>query len=290
MMPAPLDELLAALPATARVGIFARDLSSGREYEHHADDSFGTASVIKIAIALSLFASAEEGKIDLHKPVKLQNEDIFDIGYDDCGILKCFDGTGITPFNACALMLSMSDNTATNLLVRLLTKERVNGHLQKWGYKETRLTIDRLATDIVYAPDNYVGVSTAREMGKLLEEIARPTHISATSAEAIQKMMIAQQINHKIPRLLPSIRTLFPPHASIEWVASKTGEISAAGISNDAAIIKTADGRLLLLAIFTIGIVDEDSNRRIACIDHRSARFMADASLVIYNELMKKVS
>ena len=66
----------------------------------------------------------------------------------------------------------------------------------------------------------------------MLEGILHATYVNRTHADALIAMMTMQSINHKIPRLLPSIRTVFQDHASILRIASKSGEMSSAGIND----------------------------------------------------------
>lgn len=271
---------------SAQVGIAAKNLSSGKSYFLNEHKLFGTASVIKICIALTLFKKVENGKIDINKLVFLQKDEIFDSGLGDCGVLKYFEkDSGISLYNACLLMLALSDNTATNLILRFVKRKDVNDFLARYGFLKTRLTVDKLSLDLLKKPKNFVGMTTPLELIKILEGIIKKSFISAKHSSTILQMMSVQQINHKIPRLLPSTKNYSNKYAEIDTIASKTGELSIAGITNDVAVITTTHGKKIIMVIFTKGIEDSRKGLKAACIDHASTRFIAQRALDIYNYL-----
>ena len=274
------------LPKNAKIGIAAKNLKTNKTFFLNENKEFGTASVIKIAIALTLFKKAEEGKLDLYNVQKLRQDEIFDAGLGDCGILKYFEPkSGISLYNTCLLMLALSDNTATNLVLRFVKKEEVNALLKKYNFKNTKLTVDKLSLKLIQEPTNYVGTSTPKEFMAILEGIISHRFLSAKHSEAILQMMSLQQINHKIPRILPTVKSYTDKQAEIKGIDSKTGELSVAKISNDVATINTKDNQKIIMAIFTQNIVDKNKGLKTASIDHASAQFIAATAYSLYNNL-----
>jgi beta-lactamase class A len=282
-----ITEFIQALPGNSKIGVAAVNLANEKQFLFRAEDVFGTASVIKIAIALTLFKKAEQGELDLYQTFLLEKEDLFDIGFDDCGVLKYFQPrTPMSLYNACVLMLAMSDNTATNFILRFVPSAEINSFLKKQGFKKTQITISRLAEVMLAgAENNYVGLSTPWESVEVLNGLVRNTFLTPEHSEMIIRMMTAQQINHKIPRLLPSIRNNVQKTATITRIASKSGEFSTVKIDNDVAIIYTNGAPPMIMAIYTMGIKENQEDRRVACIDSSSARFIGDLAFKVYTYL-----
>jgi beta-lactamase class A len=286
------NSLLASLknlPRDVKIGIAAKNITTDKTYFFHEHDVFGAASVIKIAVACTLFQEAEKGNLDPYKSIEILDDDIFDAGLGDCGVLKYFNReSGISLYNACFLMLALSDNTATNVVLRFVSQLKVNQFLADNNFEKTRLTAQRISNDLLGQSKNYLGNSTPSEMLYLLEGLCTNRFLTEKYSKAILQMMSLQQIDHKIPRMLPSLKNYSNKKAEIVEIASKTGEISPARINNDVAVITTKDKQKIVIVIFTAGIKDKDSDLYAACIDHESAKLMAGLALVLYNTLKRE--
>jgi beta-lactamase class A len=115
-----------------KVNLFAKNLDTGVVYELGGDDRVPTASTIKIAIMVEAFARVAEGKAKWTDELILAKEK--KVG--GSGILPEFaDGLHLTFRDGVMLMMILSDNTATNLVVDVLTADAVNARMESRGVK-----------------------------------------------------------------------------------------------------------------------------------------------------------
>jgi beta-lactamase class A len=154
------------------------------------------------------------------------------------------------------LMIAISDNTATNMLIATVGTKNVDDRMVAYGLRLTRLyrPTFRMGKPDVFPEEEKefgVGASTPREMARLMELIARGKAVTAEASKEMQALLEKQQDNDMIARRLPETKGL--------QVASKSGATSeqqrdAAGkegaIRNDAAIVVTPRGRYVI-AVFT---------------------------------------
>jgi len=119
-----------------KVSLYAKNLDTGAVYELGGNERVPTASTIKVAIMVEAFARVNEGKVKWTDELVLTKEK--KIG--GSGILAEFaDGLHLSFRDAVTLMMIMSDNTATNLVIDVLSADAVNARMQSLGFKETRL-------------------------------------------------------------------------------------------------------------------------------------------------------
>jgi beta-lactamase class A len=142
------------------------------------------------------------------------------------------------------MMIIVSDNVATGMLVRLLGKDRINQTMREWGLSATDLVWQMtLGADI-----RDYAVSTPRELGRLMELIATDAVISPAACAAMRDHLRRQQYLDQIPRYLP-----YNPYAgefSEEQpltIANKTGFYT--GVRCDAAIIGTPRGAFVITTL-----------------------------------------
>jgi beta-lactamase class A len=169
----------------------------------------------------------------------------------------------VTVRDLATLMIIVSDNTATDLLLDVVGKAAVNATLTQLGFERTR--VDLTCREILYhltdpqsalAAESDISawrrwridpksksltdlkhnnVSTPREMAKLLELVHDGHAASPTACASMMRILQSQQVNDRIPLLLPR---------SVE-VAHKTGELP--GIRNDAGIVYSPSGPYLFV-------------------------------------------
>jgi beta-lactamase class A len=130
-----LEGELARFPA--RAGLYVKHLSTGEEAGVRADESFSSASVIKIPILVRAFQLAEEKKLDLDERVPIQRADL----RDGSGVLQYHDlGLAPTIRDLLTQMVITSDNTATDLLtLRVGGVDALNEWLGRSGYDAIRM-------------------------------------------------------------------------------------------------------------------------------------------------------
>src|SRR4030095_8449083 len=179
-----------------KVSLYAKNLDTGAVYEFGGDDRVPTASTIKIAVMVEAFARVAEGKVKWTDELVLTKEK--KVG--GSGILPEFaDGLKLTLRDAVTLMMIMSDNTATNLVIDVLSADAINARMEALGLKETRL-MRRVFGGGVRAEgkkeENKVfglGRTSPREMVLLLEKLERGEVINAAASKEMLELMKREQ-------------------------------------------------------------------------------------------------
>src|SRR5260370_6439182 len=145
------------------------DLTPGQKYLLHAAEVLPTASSIKIAILAELYRQAQQGKIKLGDVYTLQSSDL--VGGSGVAGALTPGVTRLTIRDVAALMISVSDNSATNIIIDRIGIENVNALLDSLGLTHTRLR--RKMMDVKAAAEGREHVATPREMVQLLEDLYR---------------------------------------------------------------------------------------------------------------------
>jgi beta-lactamase class A len=179
-----------------KVSLFAKNLDTGAVYELAGDDRVPTASTIKLAIMVEAFARVAEGKAKWTDELILTKEK--KVG--GSGILNEFaDGLHLTFRDAVTLMMLMSDNTATNLVIDVLTADAVNARMELLGLKETRLMrrVFGGGTSLEGKKEENkvfgLGRTTPREMVMLLEKLERGEVINPAASKEMLELMKREQ-------------------------------------------------------------------------------------------------
>jgi beta-lactamase class A len=200
------DEIASMVKAfRGRMGVAAIDLRTGASVAVDADARFPTASTIKTAVMIEAWHQSAEGRLPMETRIPLATAD--KVG--GSGVLRGLgDGLSLTVADLVHLMIVLSDNTATNLLIERLGTARVNARLDSYGLSETRLfrpTFRDGRPDVL--PDLErefgLGMTTPREMAKLMALIAQGKAVSASASEAMLATLRRQQDRAMIPRNLP---------------------------------------------------------------------------------------
>ena len=269
-----LDALLDTFKTEAEnfsghVGLAAQRIDADAAILFNADDSFPTASVIKLVVLAEYFAQLATGEITPDRPVVVQAEDV--VG--GSGVLKDLQpGLQLAIHNLATLSITVSDNTAANLLIEQVGGlDRVNARLQML---EMRNTI--MGRPFIFDPTLADNIGTPTDFLRLLLRLARHQLISATASQQMLAMMRRQQYMAYIPRYLP-----YHPFAA-EYglsqsvtIANKVGMLR--GTVNDAAIIATPDFTYALV-IFTRNYQDTRPDP-----DNEAAVLVARLSKLIYD-------
>lgn len=232
---------------SGQFGMYAKNLESGEDVGVNADAVMPTASVIKVAVLAELYRRADAGTVSLEERREVTPED----WWGGSGVLKEFaPGLSPTVNDLARMMIIVSDNVATGMLVRLLGKDAINQSLRAWGLAETTLVWEMTLGDDIR---NYA-VSTPRELARLMELIATDTIISPDACAAMRDHLSRQQYLDQIPRYLP-----YNPYAryvgddASMQVFNKTGFYT--GVRVDAAIV-TSPACNFVIATMTEGSTD----------------------------------
>ena len=203
------------------VGMYYKDLVTGEEFSYNGDEQFFAASVIKLPVFMCISKWADLGQADMREKVKVHESDKVPI----CGALTLFDGEPeVTVATLCRLMISISDNTATNMLINHFGMEKFRQAFREIGLKGT--VLNRLLFDSEAGAKGLNNKIVPSEIAMLLSEIYHRSFVSRKVSEEINDVLLLQQINHKICGKLDSV--------PVE-VAHKTGEDE--GLTNDVGII-----------------------------------------------------
>ncbi len=238
------------------VAVDARDLSTGRRFALRADERFPSASVIKIAILVELFAQVDEGRQDLTEAIRVREED----KVDGSGVLtQLHTGLAVTVEDLARLMITVSDNTASNMLLDRLGCESVTARMASLGL--SGIVMGRKFYDFAARERGLENWVTAADLSSLLEKIERREIVTPAACEAMVAIMLKQQFDGRIPRRLPD---------EVK-VANKTGTISTA--CHDAGILYAPSGPLVL-TVLTRDIPQladaEEAIRQIARVVYKS--------------------
>lgn len=195
------------------------DLESGRYIAIDEDEVMPTASLIKVPILVALYQAAEEGRVRLDDRVSYQPEHRV-LG---SGVLSRLDyGVEMSVRDAAVLMIIISDNVATNIVIDLMGIDYVNEQQRRLGFKETTLFC-RLGDPSMGQDARKMSVSTAGETVRLLDLIARHEAVSAEASEDMLRILRRQDYRHELTRLLPWNELNVLPHHQSNWVAEKGG-------------------------------------------------------------------
>jgi beta-lactamase class A len=249
----------------ADVGVAFRTLDGKMEWFSRADDVFHAASTMKIPVMIELFHQVREGKLKLDGALPVKNEfrsladgSTFTLDPTDDSETDLYKAVGQTRTlsELCELMITVSSNLATNLLV------------EKLGVDNIRATVHALHADgmnvLRGVEDNKAyekgmnNTTTARGLLSLLEAIANGQAVDPDSSRQMVEILSRQKFNEGIPAGLP-------PGTR---VAHKTGELTK--VRHDAAIVYAP--RPFALVILVRGLAESKD----------SAALMADITRRIY--------
>jgi beta-lactamase class A len=244
----------------ADVGVAFRTLDGTTEWYFHADDSFHAASTMKVPVMIELFRQVQSGKLKLSDPIPVLNEFqsiVDDSPYkldpadDSESDLYKAEGQTRTLGELCDLMITVSSNLATNLLIAKLGVENIRTTVHSLNADGMRVL--RGVEDSKAFEKGLNNSTTARGLEILLTSIANNTAAGAPASEQMIAILEGQKFNEGIPAGLP-------PGTK---VAHKTGEITK--IHHDAAIVYAP--RPFVLVILVRGLADiKDSSSLMADI------------------------
>jgi len=219
-----------------RVGVFIQDLATGETFSLRGDESFPTASTIKLALLLELYRRKEG--------VKPTDEYFLKAGdrVEGSAILgQMAVGTRLTLRDLALFTVAVSDNTAANALIDRLGMDRVNATLEGLGLHGTRLR--RKMMDGKAALEGRENIATPRELAGLLRLIHEGPALTPAARADLMGLLETPKDGY-LTRLLPEDLP----------VASKPGSLS--GVRNDVGLVLLKD-RPFVIAVMTSHLRDE---------------------------------
>ncbi len=218
--------------------------------------SVPSASIVKIPIMAGCFYAIKEGRLKLDDKITLKQRD----KTGGSGILKNKPaGTTLTIERLIELMITVSDNTATNILIKLLGFDYLNSCFKDFGLNDTNLS--RLIMDTHSRKKGIENYTTAEDMGSLLEKIYYGTLIDKKASFECLEILKKQRSKSRIPAKLPRDAV----------IAHKTG--LERGICHDVGIVFTDNGDFIICAL----IRHKNKNSRL------SKKLISNIALASYN-------
>ena len=240
-----LHEQLSAICGryTGKVTYAITDLASGGHIGRDEDDAMPAASLIKVPVLVSLFQAAHDGRLALDDRTTFREEHR-SLG---SGVLqRMTPGVEMSVRDAAVLMIIISDNVATNMCVDLVGIDAINAQMRRYGLKQTTLFCRWGDPRVDWSDGRNHNVSTAGEMARLLELIARHEAVSAEASEEMLRIMRRQDYRNELSRLLPWNELNMLPDHKQNWVAEKGGSFLTARCSG--AIFHGARGHFAMSA------------------------------------------
>jgi beta-lactamase class A len=184
------------------VGVAAKSLSGKKpDVLFNAEEVFPIASTIKVAVLVELLDQADKGLVRLHDAIRLTEED----KVPGTGILKeLHAGLELSVLDAAALMIVLSDNTATNMVIDQLGGVNVvNEKMDQLGLSSIRLNSRIEFEWLMEHGAEALSRSNPRDFAELLALVVRKEILTPESCQVIMSIMKKQQLNAMIPRYLP---------------------------------------------------------------------------------------
>jgi beta-lactamase class A len=221
------------------MGVAIEDLKTGDQFFLQENEVFAQASSIKITVLADLYLQAQQGKLKLTDLYTVQSSDLV----ADSDIMGGLTPgvTRITLRDLATMMVAVSDNSATNVLIDRMGMDNVNAMLDSLGLAHTRLR--RKMMDLEAAKQGRENISTPREMMTLLEAIYRGKLLNKESTDEFFKVLSTNK-DSWIPRDLP-------PGVKI---ANKPGSLE--GVRNDSGIV-FVEGRPYVICVMTAFLTNE---------------------------------
>jgi beta-lactamase class A len=190
------------------VGYSVIDLDNNVRLSRRGDEKFPTASLIKVPILVTVYDLVAKGQLSLDDPITVLKID----QVPGSGVTQYLhNGTILTVRDAAWLMITISDNTATNLLLDRIIIRRVWNKMDSLGLHDTRVHSKSFLRVASIAMDSSVkyglGVTTPNEMARLFELLARGKAVNPASDSAMLDILEHNENNEKLQRYVYGVRS-----------------------------------------------------------------------------------
>lgn len=267
------DDILRRIAATpgAVVAVSIEDLQTGELLSINADTVFHAASTMKIPVMIEVLRRSQQGAFSLDQTVLLINQFASLADGSPFSLLKADDedtalyahvGERVAIRDLLRRMITRSSNLATNELMSLVGAANVTAMAA--GLGATHMRVLRGVEDQKAFDAGLINSTTSADLAILLRQIEKGIVLSPAASREMREILLAQEVNDKIPAGLPAGTP----------VAHKTGEITA--VSHDAAIVYPPGRQPYVLVVLTRGIRDSA----------QSAALIADISRLVYSHMV----
>jgi beta-lactamase class A len=250
------------------LGLWVHDLERRATYGLRAEEPFPAASTIKLFILRELFSQVAAQRVSLDEEVMVRREDLV----PGSGVLKDLSpGLCLRLADAAALMITVSDNVATNLLIGRLGTDAINRGTLEAGYADTRLG------GLLFRTNGRPATTTAADLGMLMLDIARRRAVSTVAASAMLDILRREQCDDIVGRFLP-FSPIDADHQAPRWqVASKNGLLD--GVRNDVAYVEGPAARYVV-ALVSRGCADPRY-----CVDNEATLCLAGLARAVHDQV-----
>jgi beta-lactamase class A len=187
------------------VALFAENLKTHETVAISPDTPVQTASVIKLAILYEALEQVRSGKAHFEDKITLTKAD----QVQGSGVLLFFDApVSLTLKDVLTMMIVISDNTATNLVLDVLTTDAVNARMESLGFKQIKINRKVMSGGDSQAgkdPENKkygLGFATPHEMVLVMEKLERGEIVSPAVSKEMIELMKREQARYAIGRSL----------------------------------------------------------------------------------------
>lgn len=256
-------------PFKGKVFLFAKNLETGETYSYQGDERVRTASTIKIAVMIEAFARVTEGRAKWTDELVLTKA----ARYGGSGVLpELGDGLRLSLRDCVRLMMTLSDNTATNMVLDYLSTDAVNERMESLGFKSTRI-MRRVGgggeSKAGKEADNKrfgLGATTPHEMVQIMERLDKGEIVNKDASKEMIDLMKREQARYAIGRTTPEVP-----------MASKYGALDA--LRSCVAILYSKDAKIAM------AITVDEMPQAMWSVDNPGYLLMSRLSLILADGL-----
>ena len=268
-----LEKRIAAELASydGQMSVYVDDMR-GNTVEIGIDEKFEAASTIKTYILACLFDQVEKGKASLDEVLTYKEEHYI----NGSGLMRDMSfGATFTVKDAAMLMIIVSDNIATNMMIDYLGLDTINACIQTLGCKDTILH-----NPIDFDKYDKLGTTTPRDYASMFLRLAKGELISAKASEQMRDIFRRQHYNSTLTRFFPQylLDSEDTGEEELIYVASKSGSMDAC--RNDGGIVHTPYGE------YVIVIMNKNFSDPVYHSEHTAQVYGAKVSRLILDQYL----
>lgn len=255
------------------MGVYIDDLK-GNKIKINADEHFETASAIKTFILLDLFQQVQDGEKNLEELLTYTAEHKI----DGSGVLQSLDfGVQMNAKSFATLMIIVSDNVATNLMIDYLGLDHINATIKKWGFTETMIH-----NKIDFEQYGRLGTTTPQDYGRFFAMLYEGMLISAEACAQMLDIFKQQHYNSMITRDFPYYYL-----SGDDSIAGENEQISVASKSGSSNACRN-DGGLVItpLGAYVIVLLNKDFYDPLYYPSHDATFYGAKVSRVVLDHFL----
>lgn len=273
MPPSDLDRAIAqvAQSFSGRISLYAEHMETHEVIRFQPSLLMETASVIKLPVLAATMQQIEERHLDLAMDLVLQEEDFV----EGSGVVQNLTpGLSLSLHDALMLMITVSDNTATNMVLRLVGLDTVNAAMQAWSFPHIQIF-----KRIDFAVPGPIGLARADELSALLKRLHDRTLVSPWACDVMWDILTRQQYNTLMTRDLPyALLAEESGQPAPVQIGSKSGSLE--GIRNDVGIVQSPWGD------YTVALLSDGCHDLRFHIDNEAQRILPRLTRLVFDHFI----